>query len=84
LLFQAQKAKEGIFYQNIQSLSDVEDTLRKLARLFGGLIPMQDAVKELGAKGFNDPERLIKKLLQQGMLYEPKKGFLSVLGDSYG
>jgi predicted transcriptional regulator len=77
----SEEAKEGRFHQNLQSLSDLEDTLRKLAKLFGGLIPIQDAVKELKAKGFNNPERLIEKLLRQGKLYEPKNGFLSILGD---
>jgi hypothetical protein len=82
--FKPEKAKEGRFYQNLQSLSDAEDTLRKLAKLFEGTIPIQDAIKELKTKGFNNPERLIEKLLQQGRLYEPKNGFLSVLGDSNG
>jgi hypothetical protein len=51
---ESKEAKEGRFHQNLQSLSDAEDTLRKLAKLFGGLIPIQDAIKELRAKGFKD------------------------------
>jgi predicted transcriptional regulator len=78
---ESEKAKEGRFYQNLQSLSELKNTLRKLARLFGGLIPIQDAIREFKAKGIEDPELLIKKLLQQGKLYEPKNGFLNVLGD---
>jgi predicted transcriptional regulator len=79
--FNSEEAKEGRFHQNLQSLSDVENTLNKLAKLFEGTIPIQDAIKELKTKGFEDPEQLIKKLLRQGRLYEPKNGFLSVLGD---
>jgi len=42
---------------------------------------MHDAIRELKSKGFNNPERLIKKMLREGRLYGPRKGFLSVLGD---
>ncbi|MGQ9469718.1 MAG: hypothetical protein ACUVTD_07885 [Nitrososphaerales archaeon] len=55
-----------------------------MAKLFGGLIPIQDAIRELKAEGVKDSEEIIKKLMREGRIYEPRKGFLSVLGDSYG
>jgi len=68
--------------QNTLSKSGLaEKTLRSLSKIFGGLIPMHDSVRELKAKGFEEPERLIKKMLCDGRLYEPRKGFLGVLGD---
>jgi len=61
-----------------------ENTLRKMAKIFGGLIPIEDAVRELRAKGIDSPEQIIRKMLRDGRLYGPREGFLSFLGDSYG
>ena len=61
------KAKDAVFKQDTPSESELaEETLRNLAKLFGGLISMHDAIRELKAKGFNYPERLIKKMLREG------------------
>lgn len=80
-----EKARDSRLYQDLRSKRDLaEDVLKGLAKLSGGLVPIQDAVKELEAEGFEDAEGLIKKLLREGRIYEPRKGFLSVLGDSYG
>jgi len=71
----AEKAKECRFKQNLQSLSDAENMLNKLVKLFGGLIPIQDAIKELRAKGIDEPERLVKKLLQKVGSTNQKRAF---------
>lgn len=73
------KEEKGRFNKNLPYLR----VLGSLSKLFGGLIPIQDAIKELRAKGFDKPEELIKKMMSEGRMYEPRKGFLS-LGDAYG
>ena len=64
-------------------MGELNKTLKSLAKLFGGSIPMEDVIRELKARGFDEPEALIKRLLSEGRVYEARKGFLSVLGDGY-
>jgi len=75
--FKPEKAEDSRFNQNLPYLS----VLRNLSKLFGGLISIQDAINALKKEGFDNPEELIKKLMDEGKIYEPKNGFLSVLGD---
>ncbi|MEM1750081.1 MAG: hypothetical protein QXO91_00680 [Desulfurococcaceae archaeon] len=75
--FKPEKAEDSRFNQNLPYLS----VLRNLSKLFGGLIPIQDAINALKKEGFDNPEELIKKLMDEGKIYEPKNGFLSVLSD---
>lgn len=77
-----EKAEKSRFNQNLPLQSEKAiKTLKSLSKLFGGLIPTHDAFHALRKEGFNNPEALIKKLLSEGRIYEPKIGFLSFLGD---
>ena len=71
-----EEAGNNALHQNTLCLS----VLRNLSKLFGGLIPIQDAINVLKKERFDNPEGLIKKMLSEGKIYEPRNGFLSVLG----
>ncbi|MEM1666451.1 MAG: hypothetical protein QXW12_03805 [Nitrososphaerota archaeon] len=61
--------KDSRFYQNLLlSSGKVSEALRSLSKLFGGLISIQDATRELKAKGFNNPEEVIRKLMSEGKI----------------
>lgn len=45
-----EKAKNSRSNQNTLSFGELEETLRKLAKLFCGLVPVQHVIKELKAK----------------------------------
>lgn len=72
-----EKVENGALHQNALYLS----VLRNLSKLFGGLTPVQDAVNALKKEGFDNPEEVIRKLMREGKIYEPRNGFLRLLGD---
>jgi predicted transcriptional regulator len=82
-LSKPEEAENGRFNQSLHSISELDKTLKDLAKHFGGSIPMDDALRELKARGFDEPEVLIKRLLSEGRIYEARKGVLSVSGDFY-
>jgi len=43
--YKPEKTENDRFYQNLQFLSELKNTLIKLANLFGGLIPIQELLK---------------------------------------
>ncbi|MEM3714861.1 MAG: hypothetical protein QXF82_07940 [Nitrososphaeria archaeon] len=74
------KAEESGFNHDLRCLS----VLRNLSKLFGSLLPIQDVINTLKKEGFDNPEAIIRKLMGEGKIYEPKNGFLKVLGSADG
>jgi len=81
-----EKSEEGYFKHEKEEHDAFQqdaclNVLRKLSNLFGGIIPVQDAINSLKKEGLESPEKVIGKLMSEGRIFEPKSGFLKVLGD---
>lgn len=54
----------------------IDEVFKSLEKNSGELVPLKDVTKRLHFLGIKNPERLIEKLKSEGVLFEPRKGFL--------
>jgi replicative DNA helicase Mcm len=55
----------------------VLDVIEELGKTFGKEIPMEDINKRAKEEGVDNPEEIIKKMQQEGMLFSPRFGVIS-------
>jgi hypothetical protein len=78
--------EKGEEIPEIETLSSQKDiilkTIRQLCSIHGGEAPLSEIVKSIEAKLNLDQEKIdsvISKLMQEGVIYEPRHGFISVV-----
>lgn len=60
----------------IRVLNDVIDDL---AKTHGKDIPIDDILKQARKEGLDDPEKILEKMLREGMLFSPRQGYINKL-----
>ncbi len=55
------------------------DVISELEKAHGKEVPMDDILKNAHVQGIDDAENILRKMLNEGMLYQPRLGFVNKL-----
>ena len=75
-VFDIDKAEGGVSSAQRSKIRTVIDLLANLEKTFGKTIPLSDLKKSAEESGIEDVDQIIRKMKEEGVIFEPKPGFI--------
>ena len=75
-VFDIDKAEGGVSSSQRSKIRTIIDLLASLEKTFGKTIPLSDLKKAAEDSGIEDVDQIIRKMKEEGVIFEPKPGFI--------